>query len=579
MTWYLTDPPSWLTGLNLPGEAIAIGVEAFEQAMVGRQSMPDDEAQAVALSAINQYYEQVDGEWIVRGLVEMSLVITKAQLHPDGTMKWLAVTSDTDKDSRGESTSVQLFQDWINRVEKSVTVPYLPAPRMPFLGLSHYSDLDGLGEAGPTEKMYIDGKKFRAAGTFYSDSDHPLGKALFKAVKAEYDLIQKGETIEQPIRISAAWYDLCHSHGNFTFRRKSLFDKCPMCEKGQVVSLYLEGQLDHFAGTRVPINGRTSLELTERSMTTRKEDAESILLEEDKPLADELENKSKLVGKSETETPALVVKAKEGKEKPADKEAEEEEEEAEGKGKDKANYKKKADIEKMVNDMAYLPMGGATSMAEAMAYQETQEKISEAYSRIDLFLCVLSNITYLPADKQLSALKGAVTEMSNELMAIKAAVSDVYLTEPITPGGEIMASKYQELATKAETIVAGQGTREEKQVNLQAVLSDLAQVMKADLDQKNPAVPAVVDNNNLAEVLRAAFTPLAEQMALLNARLTPQQQQVQAGQQGIVYQVPTQRSMAVPVVIQPPAGPPVSPVTGEPSSLTSFVRRSVGLNS
>jgi len=58
--------------------------------------------------------------------------------------------------------------------------------------------------------------------------------------------------------------------------------------------------------TRVPVNQRTDMEV-ERAMTTRKEDAASIIGDE---LAEEIEDKAKLVGKSE----ALVIKADETEE-------------------------------------------------------------------------------------------------------------------------------------------------------------------------------------------------------------------------------------------------------------------------
>lgn len=248
-----------------------------------------------------------------RAMVE--LVITKASLQPDGTMRWQAVASDTLADQVGDQATLALFNDWIERVEKSVTLGWLPPPRRPFLGVSHYPNLSGFGEAGVVERMYVDGNRFKADGPFLGGS---VGRALFQAIHDEREIIQRGAVVEEPIRISAAWWDIQHAHGSFVFVRQSLLDRCPMCGPGSEKT-FLKGQLDHLASTRVPINPRTALGLEEKAMTrkTRRDDAASIVGEE---MADELEERaSELVGKSETEveeSPALVIRAEDESEEP-----------------------------------------------------------------------------------------------------------------------------------------------------------------------------------------------------------------------------------------------------------------------
>lgn len=256
------------------------------------------------------------------GLATVTLTITKASLGPDGSMRWQATASDTGPDNYGERTSLGLFRDWIERIEKNVTVPFLPPPRRPFLGVSHYPSLDSFGEAGATERMFVDGDQFKAGGPFL---DTPIGHALFQVVRQELEMIRHSghvatatsdhsQAIQEPIRVSAAWWDLQHSHGTFIFTRKSLQDVCPVCARGAASDkIYLRGQLDHFASTRVPIHPRTVLGLEEKSMKrkTRQADAASIVGEE---LAGELESKARqLVGKAETDdddaTEGLVVKA------------------------------------------------------------------------------------------------------------------------------------------------------------------------------------------------------------------------------------------------------------------------------
>lgn len=248
-------------------------------------------------------------------IVRAEFVISKASLADD-VMRWACTASDTSEDRAKESTTLTLFQDWIDRIQNNTIVPWLPEPpSMPFLGLSHYPGLGGYGEIGPTLKMYIDGATFKAAGQFYDDESHPLGRPAFEAIRSEKALIKKsGQEPDNPIRISAAWYDVCHSHGDFIFTRRSLTDKCPLCRAGQTEGKrYLKGQINHFALTRVPMNPRTSINiLTEKSdMVTRKQDALSVLGDESEELVEGLDQRARLVGKSEAgeddNDPILVI--------------------------------------------------------------------------------------------------------------------------------------------------------------------------------------------------------------------------------------------------------------------------------
>lgn len=278
---------------------------AFESSCEGSESEKDECAARIAWSQVRKKYRKMqNGKWVAKSNIEgyhdITMVITKASVQADGSVRWQAVTSDTDEDRSGESTSVELFQDWIERATYGIETPFLPEPGMPFLGVSHYPALEGFGEAGITRRMFIDGNKFKADGVFYAD--RPVGKAAYDAIRKEQAMIRKGETVEKPIRISAGWWDLVHFHkdSDFLFVRQSLSDKCPICAKGQTFDKeYRQGQLDHFACTRVPMNPRTSIGLQEKSnmnKVTRKDDAATIL---DDELAEELDQKAKLVGKSE----------------------------------------------------------------------------------------------------------------------------------------------------------------------------------------------------------------------------------------------------------------------------------------
>ena len=509
-----------------------------------------------------------------KSLVEVGLIITKANVQPDGSMRWQAITSDTDPDQTGEATTLQLFQDWINRIEKGATVDWLPPPRMPFLGISHYPSMDGDGEAGITQEMWIQGNRFKAGGVF-NQSD--LGKALFGAVRGDIDLTAKGNLIEKPIRISAAWWDIQHSHGPFVFTRKSLTEICPMCEAGEGNKKYLMGQLDHWASTRVPINPRTDLVLTERSMpkTTRKQDAESIVGEE---LAEELESKSQspvakaqfaLEADSEG-NPLMVVKAK-GK-KPADDDEMDEADESieegtgdEGEGEDK---KKKPGKKAGGSYLAARAFDGAVTLSEA--YEHPTQK---AFTRLETFALVKRNIVEeLPEGDRLGALSALVDELTDEVNELKTAVEDVYLLQPLDVDGESveeyedtpMSDYLEQFIEAVATARESEGTPEEKAALYQKALNGVATAMKAELEGPADSVSA----------FKAALAPLADQLAQINARLS-------GGANLGPQVVPVQKSTTNPTINDPAQQQqnqlPVSPITNQQSGLTQIVRRSVGL--
>ena len=182
---------------------------------------------------------------------------------------------------------------------------------MPYLSVSHYTDLDGEAVPGVVDAVYVDGSYLKAKGKMF---DSKLGNACWKSLVEDLDKIKKGEAVDNKVRVSIGFLDYGHMHksNGFVFDRKSLDDVCPECldeiKKGEYAGrAFYKGLLVHLAMTRVPMNQDTTidpdLEVT-RSMTTRKEDAASIIGEE---LADDLDEKAKLVGKSE----ALIVKSEE----------------------------------------------------------------------------------------------------------------------------------------------------------------------------------------------------------------------------------------------------------------------------
>jgi hypothetical protein len=174
------------------------------------------------------------------------------------------------------------------------------------MSISHYPDYNGKGVPGIVRSVYVDGNYLKAKGVF---NDTPLGAACWKAINEDL----KDNEKEDKIRISIGFLDYAHTHkdSGYVFERKSLSDICPECFMSMFTGEnsakeYTKGQLVHLALTRIPANERTGIypDMEERSMATRKEDAESIVGEE---LAEELEAQETAI--PEEVQKAMVVKS------------------------------------------------------------------------------------------------------------------------------------------------------------------------------------------------------------------------------------------------------------------------------
>lgn len=280
------------------------------------------------------------------------MYITKASIQ-DGIMRWAAVNSDTSPDLYGERMSVSLYNTMLGYIKNNVPPP---APfrdmicseywmgGMPYLSIAHYSDGNGKAVPGKVLELFVDGEQLKARGVM---ENSPLGKAVWKSLKEDEKLDN-----ENKIRISIAFLDLAHKHGEDgeIFRRKSLRDVCPDCVKGNGDKTYLDGYLVHLALTRVPVNPRTSMKV-ERSMAkklTRKDDASSIVKDDD--LVDEI-----VAAALETKSNVLVemsdsdVVAEESNSTKADEEKEPDEETAEEKDHGEKKEMMKSLVENSMN--------------------------------------------------------------------------------------------------------------------------------------------------------------------------------------------------------------------------------------
>jgi len=369
--------------------------------------------------------------------------------------------------------------------------------------------------------MYVDGKCFKASGEF--NRDNPLGVALFEAVRKEIGFIKTGKTVDEPIRISAAWWDLQHSHGDFVFSRRSLTERCPMCAEGAGDKIYLKGQLDHFAATRVPINPRiaatrvpinprTSLGLEEKSnmAKTRRDDAASIVGDEQ---ADELEEiAQKMVGKSETEEAAGMPAVPESLVVKAD------------------------DVTDVVAD---------TPDPEPPAEVTEPEQADEPDPLVTL---------------------------ENRIAAIEAQLSkgDVDMPEEVETTQTDPAAV---LGTAVNTALENSDlTSEDRLAAIQTALNDYAETVKAKLEAVDPPAPG----EEIATAIEKSMGAFAEKLDLLIAKLD---ERVNAT---VVTPpvAPQQKSYVPSGPVQPnrQAEPPRSPYTGQPSNLRALIERSVGMH-
>jgi len=352
------DAPS-----TLPSGAKNIYVSAFNNAYKNTCDGDDECSARIAWSAVKSKYRKEGETWTPKAEVqEFSMAIVKASYDKKtSTRRWRAVASDTDEDSYNDSMSLELFSDFMRRIEEGTAPPEefrsdFWSGGKPYLSVSHYPDLNGKGVPGPVDTVYIDGNRLKATGRF---DDTPIGRACFESICT--DLYGENPIPEdEKIRISIAFLDWKHKHksSGFIFERSEDKPICPECLRELFEGEYegrefLRGHLIHLGMTRVPVNKRTDMEV-ERSMTTRKEDATSIVGEE---IAEELEEESKLVGKSEAlviksedeeETQEILVEEGKGKKEMKDEEEDEEYEEEDEKKKKK---EEKSDFEEAVLNM------------------------------------------------------------------------------------------------------------------------------------------------------------------------------------------------------------------------------------
>ena len=161
---------------NLPKEGKALWERVYEQAKKGSCDGDEECSARTAWSAVKGagWSKDEQGNWHkTKSLTEFSLRIERASYDKaTNERRWRAVASDTDEDSRSDNMSLQLFNDFLRRIQANELAPEefrsnFWTGGMPYLSISHYPDLNGEAVPGMPEAVYIDGKFFKAKGKIH----------------------------------------------------------------------------------------------------------------------------------------------------------------------------------------------------------------------------------------------------------------------------------------------------------------------------------------------------------------------------------------------------------------------------
>jgi len=275
MPYNKDSPPARIK--KLPKHAQSIWISAYNNA-IKQYDGDEEKANATAWSAVKRDYKKVGDKWVKKmDMKYLSMAISKISKR-QGVMQFETTASDTEWDSQDERLTLELFEDFIRREntkKAELGDEYIP----PYLSISHFQM-----PVGDVNSIWIQGNRFKTRGIFYDDK---YGRALFKAILQER---AGAEEIEDPIRVSIGFWPLNARE-----------------EDGKIA--YTQGEFDHEASTRVPVNVRATFdEVIEKSMTTKKEDAASMIGEELAVELDDDERRRKEKGVLED---GMVIKSEE----------------------------------------------------------------------------------------------------------------------------------------------------------------------------------------------------------------------------------------------------------------------------
>ena len=512
---------------TLPENAAKLWEKTYESALAGSCNGDKECAAKIAWAAVKNagWSQSKDGTWHKKSLLEeFSLVVKASQDVETGEMRWQASTSDILEDSYLDNMSIELYSDFLNRIERGELVPEqfrsdFWSGGMPYISVSHYPDLNGNAVPGNVTSVYIDGNCLKAKGTFFNTD---LGIACFKAIKENSNLPD-----DEKVRVSIAFLDYAHRHKSdgFMFTRGDIEDVCPQCIQESRIEkthgkIFLAGQLIHLAMTRVPANKRTNMEV-ERSMTTRKEDAASIIGEE---LAEELDMQAKMVGKSE----ALVVKSEDEIPMTDEKETE----------------------EVSIDEKAELRMfSGATSMIEAKQVVEAQK---EQWRIADLWYALQSVMENIFMSSEIEdksmAISSAVEEFKDMLADKSASIYNSLVTlsmskekEEVHPLDAAISKLKADFNDALETGL----TEEEKLQLVQESFNELGEAVKESISVHVSEPQQISESDSISRAITDALEPIFHQMSLLSAKVEEMSiQKSSSTEKSIAPVIPQRRSLA-----------------------------------
>lgn len=507
---------------NLPEEGKQLFERVYQSSLEGSCNGDKECASRIAWTAVKNAGWKKDeaGQWVkTKSLAEFYLHFSKASYDKStGTRRWAAAASDTDADAYSDNMSIQLFQDFLSRIEAKDLPPEqfrsdFWSGGLPYLSLSHYLDLEGKAAPGVTESVYIDGNFLKARGTF---SNTPLGQACFDAVCK--DMYGDVPHPEGKIRISISFVDWMHQHksGGYVFTRNTLEDVCSECVKEQSEGnhfglTFLKGQLIHLALTRVPVNTRTSVEVIKSmAIQTRRDDAASIVGDE---LANEIDTQSQLVGKSQV---ALVTKSEVEPEV------------------DKSTF-----LDAPVDQLAAALQGEYQDNLETTDVQEKSDMTDEEKKKMaeDMQAKMCSDIV--------SALAPHFSELKSEIATLRSEHE--------------LDSAFFQLRSSFDEIMKSELSGEEKLRAIQepyaAFGNSIVETVRAKASpQISPVQTSQVasDSSDLVKAFSEALAPLTQKLDILNTRLSEQRSMVAPSEQLAIPQIPQRRSIPnVPQIVQP----------------------------
>lgn len=510
----------------LPKHAKEIFVSAFNSAYDGTCKEREDRdacSSKIAWSAVKKRYKKDGDKWVAKMdlIKDFSFTITRTSYNKEeNEMRWFATASNTDKDFYDECMTTELFKDFITRIKANELAPESYRSEAwqggyPYVSVSHYPDLSGKGIAGDVTSLYIDGKCLKAKGTF---RDTELGRTCFKAIN---DDLYGEKSEEEKIRISIAFLDYGHLHGDKLFMRRNLTDTCEMCKNGINDKKYVAGLLVHLALTRVPANKGTEIELeVNKSMKTKKEDAASIVGEE---LAEELENEeTSFVGKSE----ALVVKAEE--EESVNEEETSEETESEPEQEESVEEEPVEDVVSKSDIEEYKPFGGATNFAEADEWMDAQEQRYRFYDAWYTFEALASNILSNDfdgdrADAMKSLMNGFKDKLETKAMVALSKLEDLEVQRK-EEDQHILAESYDSLKERFDEVRKSSLGKEEKLKAMQDEFNALASTIQENIELPASEVDlteekSVANALDLEAVIARVVQPVYDQLAVMQESL------------------------------------------------------------